>query len=139
MCFRDSLGALNASAMAVAIDLGDAKRDIHTISQGLPSIQKSIDRIDQGLPLISSNVVSIGANVREIRDDLHQVRDHLQRSEKRLAFLPFMQQRIEALPSSFASSILPELESHGLVQHQFQLNGFGSAEIIDRIDALVRD
>jgi hypothetical protein len=104
----------------------------------MPAIQTSIDRVDQALPAISKNAVSVRSDVQDIKGYLGQLRNHIQRSEERLAVLPSIQERIDTLLYSFTSSVMLQSESCGCEQRQLQLRGPESAEILGRIDALVR-
>jgi hypothetical protein len=82
--------------------------------------------------------LTIESDVQDLKEDLHQLKDHMQRSEDRLAILPFIQARIDTLPSFFESSIMLQLGSSSREQQQFQLTRPGTTEILGRVDALVR-
>jgi hypothetical protein len=132
------LGALNSKTVAIAADLAVARRDINIVGQSMPAIQTAINRVDQALPAISKNAVSVRSDVQDIKGDLRQLMNNMQRSEERLAALPFIQERIDTLLYSFTSSIMPQLGSHSREQRQLQLRGPECGEILGRIDALVR-
>jgi chromosome segregation ATPase len=132
------MGALKSTAMAISTDLADAKRDISSISEGLPSIQKAIDWVDRALPTISSSAVSIASDFQDIKEDIHKVQDNMQRYEERLAILPFIQERIDTLPSCFTSSIMQQLEGRNRERLWLPTNEPESTEILSRIDNLVR-
>ena len=131
------MGALNSTANTIAAELADAKKGITNMSQDIPSIRTAVDRIGQELPAVSNEVALIGSNVQDVKEDLYHMRGHIQKSEEQLDHLPIIRERIDTLPSSLASSIMLQLESYSRERHQFQSNGPGSAEIMDKIDALV--
>lgn len=103
----------------------------------MPSIRATVDRIDQESPNISNEVALIGSNVHDIKEDIQLIRSHLQASKEQLDALPLIQERIDSLPASLASSITLQLESHCRKRHQLQSGGLGTSEIAEKIDALV--
>jgi hypothetical protein len=103
----------------------------------MPPIRKTIEQIDQALPAVSTNLDLIVSNVQDVKEDLHNMRGDIQRSEEKLDHLPVIRERIDILPSSLASSIMLQLESQSRERHQFQPSGPGAAEIVDKIEALV--
>jgi hypothetical protein len=127
---RDSLGALSSTVTAV-------KARITNISRDVPSIRAIVDRIDQESPNISNEVVLIGSNVHDIKEDLQLIRNRLLTSEERLDALPLIQEQIDTLPASIASSIMLQLESHSRQRYQLRSGGLGTSEIAGKIDALV--
>lgn len=87
---------------------------------------------------LNSKAMTIESDVQDIKEDLHLLRENMRRYEERLSILPFIQERIDTLPSCFASSIMLQLEHQSREQHQLQTTRLESAQILNRIDSLVR-
>ena len=86
---------------------------------------------------ISNSAASVNVTLQDMREDIHQMRDHIQRSEERLAILPTLQESMDMIPSRFSGSIMQQLESHSHERYQLYSSRCGSAEIVEKIETLV--
>jgi hypothetical protein len=123
--------------MTIATELGQATQSITDISRDVPAIRTAVDRIDEAFPTVYSDVLSMTSNVQDLKAGMNQMRDHIQRSEEHLENLPIIRDGIDILPSTIASSIMLQFESHFRERQQREEIEPRSSEMLEKIDALV--
>lgn len=123
--------------MTIATELGQARQSITDISRNVPSIRRAVDQINQAFPAVYNNVLSITSNVQGFKDDMYQMKDHIQRSEDHLEILPIIRERLDALPTNLASSLMLQFENRFRERQQREVIEPRSSDILEKIDSMV--